>query len=1291
MNNIVNLKVVRMDRLSKFYIVEYESKLYKVHMMPEQLNMECPDEITCSVHKSKNNYIISQDLETLLRRHYKEGDEVVYTISSTTQLFYFLKDEYGYHTYLDKKYQINPIITPKLRCRIKSITSKRTNVELVEKISVEESQFTIGREFLKGLFQDIDDCAESITGLLLSDNVMGSFDSECHRWIHEEASLHGKTKEELAEIRTICQDVLETTPMLKRCTQKERNVLEERFSILIEQLGYYISAMEFVEEGTEEETIDNTLNRLKETGFVYHPKKKFYIMMCLFLIKSKDEDNSAFLDKMMPSVYDTIRSNDIENWQRQPFKIVWIKLLEYFITTLYKNQDRLTEDKESLRNMLVALALQFNLIEDNDEVLVDSTLNLARLYRFCSMIGVLKPMDMLDKAYLTLIGAIQEKPTIIRHTSDAERMANVLYNMTEKYDPDIYSTYIYEGEEANIVISNDSIRIEPKEKEDEMYDSIPEHLELWNNLQVSLFNKQKPIQKLMRKKVNPYKAVWNDINISLFSARKKVEKKEKEALMLDEIVSIIITKQTAAETPTFECSAIKDGEIVGNGTIRMADMVGYATPTVGLFSFEKNGKPLMLEAYVTKKNADGTYVFEMSDCIDDFVDEYRYANIQYNDRLFCVVTGGNTLTPFFAVSQQGLPISVKYDADATPINMPKGTVIEVSCIEKGKHGFMMGTFVRMAPEYILTLADAFGTLMNIYSHSVVYEVEDEIEEEEEIIQNIERNKVVELMHIIENVASLENDYIKAYNYLAYSKLIAHIIGATEQELFYDKKMSLIELLHDFDTNDSISEDKLAGFELDNANFFDGHSSLHRSFRKLQLVSYLGSESHKRELCELACDDTQPDFAQLAQLVTSYNFMQQMHMVSEAESIHEHIKELLQLQKKENPKKNYGQETYTQEFKSSIVIPQDSTTPDIKRQTHKIMEEICAFLNADGGRLYIGVDDKTHLEKGVDEELKYFENSRDKFDLHVRTSVNKLLSPGELADHCINTYFDEEAQKAVYVIDIKPCPKPISIDGVFYERRGTSARRVSEEYQTTFISNRLKHVSDIGKDSIEQIIEEAKNSVQVEEDKPVEVKKEKDAPLEYSTDFEDIKTSVIRKNQHKNDDIQEGDLPYFINIFEDNTYSITDMKQYGCLSVGIYDEEQDGSLIVVYATGEISKISIRELLQTNLWEQKPINNKSRIVFVSPAQPNQILSVLYHSKNTDYYRFMTVDNLERGTFNTSDRPFYSGPIDEIIECEILTIGVTSPYKNFLDNDKDVPGADAEKKDGKKAIKLIKELKK
>ena len=49
-----------------------------------------------------------------------------------------------------------------------------------------------------------------------------------------------------------------------------------------------------------------------------------------------------FLDTMMPEIFDTLRSCDIQNSKREPFKIVWIKLLEFFIQSLSADEDRLS-------------------------------------------------------------------------------------------------------------------------------------------------------------------------------------------------------------------------------------------------------------------------------------------------------------------------------------------------------------------------------------------------------------------------------------------------------------------------------------------------------------------------------------------------------------------------------------------------------------------------------------------------------------------------------------------------------------------------------------------------------------------------------------------------------------------------------------------------------------------------------------------------------------------------------------------------------------------------------------
>ena len=70
----------------------------------------------------------------------------------------------------------------------------------------------------------------------------------------------------------------------------------------------------------------------------------------------------------------------------------------------------------------------------------------------------------------------------------------------------------YEGEVADILVGNELVRIVPKEYSDEdCYDNLPEYLNLWNNIQISVPYKALPIAQAKRQALPPYKQLWNDI------------------------------------------------------------------------------------------------------------------------------------------------------------------------------------------------------------------------------------------------------------------------------------------------------------------------------------------------------------------------------------------------------------------------------------------------------------------------------------------------------------------------------------------------------------------------------------------------------------------------------------------------------------------------------------------------------------------------------------------------------------------------------------------------------------
>ena len=56
---LITLKVARVDDLAKTYVVKYEDKLYRVHMVPEQIGKGNPGEIVCTVEKSGNYNVIA--------------------------------------------------------------------------------------------------------------------------------------------------------------------------------------------------------------------------------------------------------------------------------------------------------------------------------------------------------------------------------------------------------------------------------------------------------------------------------------------------------------------------------------------------------------------------------------------------------------------------------------------------------------------------------------------------------------------------------------------------------------------------------------------------------------------------------------------------------------------------------------------------------------------------------------------------------------------------------------------------------------------------------------------------------------------------------------------------------------------------------------------------------------------------------------------------------------------------------------------------------------------------------
>lgn len=1246
----IKAKVLRSDDEEHKFIIEWEGKIYKIAQLAFQRRLPLPDFLDCKLLTTSNGKIfISQNIDLLMRSYYHENEEVDFKIKLTLTDKYQLEDQYGLTAMMDRETNINAALTPRVRCRIVKFRQNYMEVKLVEVLGAEKSEFSLSEKDLQEIFEVIHqkilqedtqkkeqtdesdtnsendkkqegtDIAswntENFRKLMLGDTPSDMFDVECHRWISNISQNSSQTQLQalLQNIHYHCLCTLQSNLLLPRCKEAERILLEQRFTDVIELLSYYIQAIQILKEGKAEDTIENILSTLADCAYIYQPRKQFCIMQCIFML------DVSIMEKQIGKILSTLRKQEVYLWTRTPFQMQWLKLLQSYVDFTYAQTDKLTSDSATKETMIQVLVTELMLSNHSTHKIYDSQLIQALLYRLVSLMNVSDPNKTLQKAFRSLFTATEFDATLPFNCDDAFIIANMLCSQENNEPVENFESAKFEGEQTILTVNEQTIAIQPKNlNKENLYLPFPSRMGLWHGLSIHL--DEKPPVNLRGKvgtTIEHYKQLWMYINHSLFSNKRKSGSNKRRKLDIDDETSIIITMQLAGQL-MFECQVIEEGyECTGTLNV-LEDVVPYYPGEVSIKSFQYLDKPLVLRAYVKDINPDGTYVFALSEMIEDYEEEVRVNDIFYNSRLTCLLNNrGADIGRVPAISSEGLSVSVAPAQDMTVEELRKGMIVEVENISKGTNGYLNATYVREAPESRFNAAEAFYQLMLGYSKKEIY---NPLAEKDEWAAShpLEPVYVSELMYIIEAKATLEEDNLKAYNYLNFCRLLAIILENKERISYYDSRLALLEILNDFAVLDKVDTSKIQHIADTDPELFDRNAILRHDFMQLRIIGCLDCEDHYEELYRWSCCNEDPQLQQLASLVLSHNFVKKSGLLSQAVDILDKIRALLKLQKSSSNKKNYGKEDFHTEFKTSIIYPENSMRVDVQAQTKKIMQELCAFLNADGGHLYLGVSDIGY-EMGLEEDLKnqLFKGSRDKYEVYVNNQIVYYL--GQTGAHYIHTHFDEDVKNAVLIIDVAPCPTPIAVGNEYFERMGTSARKVNDNYRDKFLAIRQQraqelapHIEDTKTDSVMPETVSEKEIV-----KPVE-----SAPV---TDF--IQTSRIRNNALH--EYEEGWRPStaVICLMGTDEYKVLDEDDWQDyrLKLAVHEDEEEGWLILVYESGKVCKVSVEELLQRERGRVFKRNADEKLIFASIASNADSVCVGFiDGKNNRYVRF---DDVER----------------------------------------------------------------
>lgn len=142
-----------------------------------------------------------------------------------------------------------------------------------------------------------------------------------------------------------------------------------------------------------------------------------------------------------------------------------------------------------------------------------------------------------------------------------------------------------------------------------------------------------------------------------------------------------------------------------------------------------------------------------------------------------------------------------------------------------------------------------------------------------------------------------------------------------------------------------------------------------------------------------------------------------------------------------------------EFKSSfqwdINLNQQNLTERVKT-----LKTIVAFLNSDGGVLFIGINDNRTV-RGLDGDLKLFKGSEDRFQLQIRDLISDRI--GSEFAQLIKIYCELLDGKTVCVVEVEKAIEPAFLKDDskchFYTREGNRTNELDPKESNAFIRSK----------------------------------------------------------------------------------------------------------------------------------------------------------------------------------------------------------------------------------------------
>ena len=1313
-------KIIKELSQNKFFRVNTDDGVeFKILKFKFQQNQPVPDEIQCYV-KSLYPLTLSQDIAVHINNFYNEGEEYSFTVKDPLRedsSQYELNDDRG----LCFKLANSPVPLAKgtrVRCRVIKIKDAYVNIKYVgslgSKFSLEfhtiEQWLTLlnmnpyHAAYYKKLLYSI---PELQPALLKYENrvpgwtldILQICTQHITEWLvacRDDLKMLRKICERLELGRKLALYMVQESDFLRACSNEHRHLLQGMISNYVELFENYRQAASMILEKTHVAFIDRMFRRLKKSGYLYMPSVQIRIMMTILKLRPE------LINSRMGELFEALHNWDISNWESEPFRAALVEQLQLFIEENTEKINNLpvndsSRDSKVIVRMILALAIQRILVNDSDNI--DLNLNRARLYRYISYLYPTEVNNLLDKGVCSLLGIDWPNEYTWNDTENPTLLFVKSSHSLPQDEERSMITKSYITSKAELQLSSNKLHIIGLGADPDST-VVPNNMFDWLNPMISTID---PINIPNTKKSKDLKSlseVWSEIAWSLFGGNEtnveRIEKRfpddgEDTMVVIDDVR--IVDSGHEKQRLQFHCT-IHDESLFGDGwmpsdTLHMIGWLSY-TDIPGnydgslRFATDSEGEPLLFPATVHVKH-DGSLEFSMKRQIEEYLLESNYPG---KESVAIVTFLDKMNNAWLCLSETGA--TYKVACDETTESLSTGKLVRVRYIEQDRSAVTPQFFIgELSPnqEDLPTQIKKSESLFNLMQGLGVKDDQELPYQVMESGQVMTKEELEELIFILQRRAFSETEYVKAYNYLGLASLLCRLADNKNLEREISVHMKLLEFLQEFSRNRHLDYNVVDAFE----SQVKSSPMLERLYTRIKIVSDLDSNHNTPGLWEIRQNPRNETEGKLASLVLSYNMLPKELEDSKKQILNE-ISTLLNINNAISTSKYYGDESQTIEFKSSLIFSSKSgSRPDPKGQMHEITHVICGFMNARGGKLYIGVNDSGY-ENGLDDDLTYRRNrgeraTVDALIVELQNHLDRTL-PTHAKDHW-EISSDPESTKGVIIVDVKPVRQPVELDGIIYVRASSTTKPRLGEEREEFIKSRehnyniLMALWGIQEGSQNSSGEELSTQTNGFEDNNLDFTKEESEEIkEKNNEWEVIKTGNYRSNiLHDYEDNYVTPSFYIYFTPKDKLYkSIEDkyidhiMNPEECrLALVVKEDEINSNLIYTLKNGEVGRISIKEFENITPQQEIQLSDDNELLSVNIADNNSyLLSVLKSSNHSLYYRLDKVDSLELGKIDNGKTKLLCNTPYTILLQEIVTKDKLSFFdKDAIDRDESFYG--------------------